>query len=180
MTLDITQHVIAEALIYDAQTGALFWKDRPERHFADAVNCRAWNSKFAGKSAFFTKTLNGYRMGTLFGRRLLAHRVIWVLVNGVEPDQIDHINGVRYDNRIVNLRNVSFTENAQNHKRHCCNKSGVVGVSIYKRHKKWRANIGYGPTYRHLGFFDSFDDAVAARREAEKHLGYHPNHGRDE
>lgn len=57
------------------------------------------------------------------------------------------------------------------------NKSGVTGVSWYKRSGKWRAQIIVDGRALHLGLFDSFDEAVAVRKAANEKFGYHPDHG---
>lgn len=118
----------------------------------------------------------GYRNIRIEGKYYLAHRLIWKLLYGEDPEEIDHINGNRSDNRITNLRSVCHYENMRNRKRGSDNTSGVMGVSWHKVNSKWRARIGE----ELLGDFDKFEDAVAARKQAEKELGYHPNHGRGE
>lgn len=97
-------------------------------------------------------------------------------MHGVDPDDIDHINGDPSDNRLENLRNVSHEVNGRNLARRKNNTSGVTGVS---RHgSKWVARICPSRRTIYIGIFDSFDDAVAARRAAEVKYGYHPNRGR--
>jgi len=118
----------------------------------------------------------GYRK-VYFDRRVYyTHRLIWKLLYGEDPEEIDHINGNRSDNRITNLRSVCHYENMRNSKQYSGNTSGVTGVSWCKDRPKWRAGIGG----KVLGDFDRFEDAVAARKQAEKEYGYHPNHGRGE
>lgn len=91
---------------------------------------------------------------------------------------IDHINGIKDDNRIANLRQVSDEENARNKKRHFRNKSGVMGVTWSKADKKWRVRIGVSGKYKCLGSFHSLEEAISVRKKAEHDLGYHENHGR--
>lgn len=106
-----------------------------------------------------------------------VHRLVWLITYGRWPEgQIDHINGVRDDNRIENLREVSVQENQRNTHIRIDNTSGVTGVS--KELWGWRARIKVGGKKINIGFFKSFDDAVAARKKAEAELGFHPNHGR--
>jgi hypothetical protein len=93
-------------------------------------------------------------------------------------DQIDHINGVRSDNRWCNLRAVSRQENAKNKRTPSDNSSGVIGVCWDRREKKWRAEIQSGKVKHALGHFPEFSDAVAARKKAERDLEFHKNHGR--
>lgn len=138
-----------------------------------------WINRFGGREAFGSKRKDGYLHGQAGGKVLLAHRVAWLLYYGQWPeDQIDHINGVRDDNRIVNLRVVSSAENGCNKKRRVDNASGVTGVHWHKRNQKFQAYIKVGGKMKHLGYFDTLDEAVVIRQEAESEHGYHPNHGR--
>jgi len=54
-----------------------------------------------------------------------------------------------------------------------------TGVQWNKAHAAWHVRIGVGGKYKHLGYFKDFNEAVAVRKEAEVHYGYHENHGRD-
>lgn len=118
----------------------------------------------------------GYRKVHFDGQIYYTHRLIWKLLYGEDPLEIDHINGNRSDNRITNLRSVSRLENMRNAKRRSSNASGVTGVFWLKDRSKWRAYI----SKKTLGEFNKFEDAVAVRKQAEKEYGYHPNHGRGE
>lgn len=132
------------------------------------------------KGQMLGTTTHGGRIGlVLQGYRYYAHRVIWKMHHGTEPQHIDHINGDATDNRIENLAEVTHTENMRNCKRNAANKHGVMGIHWNKQQRKWQAIIGAGGgRNRHLGYFDDFNDAVVARRSAEVELGYSENHGR--
>lgn len=124
----------------------------------------------------------GYLTIRLCGRRVMAHRVAWFMYYGRWPSgQVDHINHVRTDNRRENLRDVPAQENAKNTGISKRNKSGVVGVSWYEARQRWVAQIGIKREGRShtlmLGHFDELTAAVAARKRAERELGYHENHG---
>jgi hypothetical protein len=134
-----------------------------------------WNGRFAGKLAFNRRRPNGYLDGTLFGEAYVAHRIIWKMVHGTDPETIDHINGDRSDNKLTNLRSVSLGENLKNQSTPKSNTSGAVGVSYDRRLSRWRARIGS----KYLGIFPTKEAAVAARAMAAIELGYHPNHGRE-
>lgn len=133
----------------------------------------------AGKEAFISRKPNGYIYARLMGRAIYAHRAAWAISYGEWPKgDIDHINGDRADNRIANLRDVSRQENMRNAKRNRANRSGVVGVTWCRAARKWQAQIGISGKCKYLGIFSSRDDAVAARRAAERQYGFHENHGR--
>nr|WP_175479900.1 HNH endonuclease signature motif containing protein [Paracoccus homiensis] len=107
-----------------------------------------------------------------------AHRVAWAVIHGRWPNgEIDHINGDRSDNRLANLREVTKRENHRNMAIRSDNTSGVTGVYWAREKGKWAAYIKADKMVA-LGRYDTFAEAVAARRAAEKVLGYHPNHGR--
>lgn len=93
-------------------------------------------------------------------------------------EQIDHINHIRTDNRIVNLRKASNTENSRNASIGSNNTSGAVGVWFEKRRNAWVAEIKVDRRKIHIGQFDTFDAAVAARKAAEVEFGFHENHGK--
>lgn len=80
----------------------------------------------------------------------------------------DHINGNGVDNRRSNLRQATNKQNIENQRLQRCNKSGHRGVCWFKRDSKWQASIKHNGRNIHLGRFDSIEDAVSARRKAEK------------
>lgn len=126
------------------------------------------------------KRPNGYLMVSINGKQRRAHRVAWELYYGKAPiGDIDHINHVKDDNRIINLRVVDALENNRNVKRNKRNVSGVTGVSWESDRKKWLAYIGTGEkSHVKLGRFDSLLDACCARKFAEQQYNYHENHGK--
>lgn len=158
---------------YDPDTGAFTWLPRE----AVTAKHKSWNTLRAGKPAFDTfEPSNGYLRGTVLGRRLYAHRTAFAFIHGRWPaGDIDHINGIRTDNRAVNLREVSRAENCRNRRIDPRTPDGVMG--IFKSFGKWQAQIGYGGKTRYIGRYATKDEAVAARRRAEAELGFHPNHG---
>ena len=91
--------------------------------------------------------------------------------------EIDHIDGVRHNNEVENLRLVSSSENSKNTSKRADNTSGSVGVYL-TRAKKWAAQIGVSKNVIPLGTFADKDDAIAARKAAEVKYGFHQNHGR--
>lgn len=165
---------LRECIEYFPETGELVWKERPRYHFVSTRGMRTWNNKWPGKPACGHVSPRGYRCGSLDARSVFAHRIAWKIYHGREADRIDHINGVKTDNRIVNLRSVSVSENAKNKRP---TKQGKV-FGVYARGKKWSASIGCGKKLIYLGIFSSKEEAIAARRSAERLLKFHPNHGR--
>lgn len=106
---------------------------------------------------------DGYRHIAVDGRRYLAHRLAWLYVHGVFPvDQLDHINCVRDDNRIANLRLATQSQNNANMRVPSHNTSGVKGVYWHKGASKWMAYITANRQRRYLGLFTSIDAAAAA------------------
>lgn len=163
----IDVEIAKSALFYDPESGKLYWRWRNDvllRH----------NKRYAGKEAF-TSLRNGYKCGALHNSSFQAHRMAWAIFHGKDADgEIDHINGDRSDNRILNLRNVDRTKNAQNSATRKDNTSGHVGVRYWPERGKWVACL----SRKTLGYFKTFEDAVEARKAAEASAGYHANHGR--
>ena len=86
--------------------GALFWKERPRRHFKSESACRIWNLKFSGKEAGSPFRKGRYKQVTLNNQKILAHRVVWIMHHGAISDGmvIDHIDGDGTNNKLGNLR----------------------------------------------------------------------------
>jgi len=173
--------LVRELLTYNPETGKLTWLPRPRAMFVNDGTFMNWQKNRAGKPAFTSKDTHGHLQGAIMGRLFSAHRVAWAIVYGEWPNgEIDHINGIRSDNSIANLRCVSHRENMRNTKMRNDNTSGKTGVIWHIRHKKWMAQIYTGRNNLNLGYYSCFDDAVLARKAAEIKLGFHKNHGRAE
>lgn len=111
----------------------------------------------------------GYLQITVQSRAYKAHRLAWLYIHGVWPtDQLDHINRDRSDNRISNLRDVTNKQNLQNAGKYSHNTSGHTGVHWYKPYSKWVAQITHNQKKIHLGYFENLEEALAARKAAEK------------
>ena len=110
---------------------------------------------------------HGYGVIGIDNKLYRTHRVIWLYVHGYLPSgPLDHINQCKTDNRIENLREVSFGQNRQNIPIHKNNKSGLRGVWMHNQTKKWCASIGHQGKNIHLGSFSSVDEAYEAYKNA--------------
>ncbi len=156
----ITKERLDELMSYDPETG----------HFIRRVTTgnRAKAGAIAG-----TAVGNGYRMIWIDGNSYSAHRLAFLaMVGSVPPADIDHVNGVRTDNRWANLRPATRSENMRNVDRRSDNTSGATGVVWKGPLRKWQAQLVVDRKHHHLGYFVEFEDAVAARRAAEiKYFG---------
>lgn len=153
----LTQMRLKELLLYDPETGVFTWLSKPNRsiRMGDVAGCMA----------------SGYRQIKIDGRLYRAHRLAWLYVHGKWPaDQIDHINGVRDDNRIVNLREATQSQNQQNRTANANNTSGFPGVCWSKQKRKWRSQIKLASRNKYLGIFDTPVAAHAAYLAAKAEL----------
>lgn len=192
--------LLRQLLRYDEGSGRLYWIEREPglfsgQKFMSAEACaHQWNERFAGKEADKRLCSGGYRQVKLSGVVLnklgmqgapkflymLAHRTAWVLHFGSWPAAtIDHINGDRLDNSASNLREVAMAENLKNKAIQKNNQSGHIGVRDAGA-GKWRAGIHGNGKAVHLGTFDTIEEAIHARTEAQALYGYHENHGRSD
>lgn len=165
---------------YDPVSGIIVNKPRFRREDCGIFTVVAWNRRYAGIRAG-GKRLDGYRViDGKFGP-IAEHWVCWALHYGVWPcidgAEVDHINRVRDDNRLENLRLVRPIENQWNKGLSSTNTSGYTGVFLCRKTGRWRAVICVGKRHIHLGGFDTVEEAAAARHAAAVRLGRVPNHG---
>ena len=177
-SLDLTAEQARILLDYDPLTGKLFWKKRPRDMCSSEGQWRWWNTRWVGAPALDNLDRHGYLKGKIFGRVIRAHRAAWLISTGDWPEaDIDHINGIRTDNRLENLRAVTRSQNRRNSKMSSNNTSGVTGVSWFSPTKKWAARITNKDGPKILGYFPCFAVAVRARRQAERENGFSARHG---
>ena len=164
----LTQEQLKELLHYCPETGVWTWiVDRGRMRKGDQAG-----------SVSTEKGKKYRRIKLLRSIRAAAHRLAFLYMTGAFPENdVDHEDGNGLNNRWSNLRAVTFAENQKNKRLPANNVSGTVGVSWHKRDSNWDARIVVNGKYKHLGYFDNKEDAIAARKKAESELGYHPNHG---
>ena len=164
-----------ELIKYEPNTGSLFWLPRNE-NYVHHTRVNSWNTRNANRK-ITTIDSKGYLQINVLGKMYRGHRVAWFLHYGEWPNLIDHINGVRDDNRIHNLRSVNKHENGLNRGLNSKNTSGVFGVYLNKSKSLWCAQMKFkGHTY-HLGSSKDFFEAVCLRKSEERKLGFSLTHG---
>ena len=162
--MEISPQSLHIFLKYDAGSGLFVWLNREVNQ---ELYWHSWNSRWAGGPALTGKS-RGYCTGSIFGHRVLAYRVAWAMHYGEWPEVIDHINGDRSDNRIVNLRSVTTADNNRNVVISRINKSGFTGVNFVVGRGNWRAVYGK----KHLGYFGCITAAAIARKKYEIEIGF--------
>jgi len=153
----ISPDQVRRVLSYDPETGLFTWLVR---------TCgRCKHGLFSGTA----DTIGYYRVKVL-GRSYSAHRLAWAITYNEWPTlEVDHINRIKTDNRIANLRLVNKSENMLNRVgRNVC--GSVPGVSKRPGKEKWRSTITLGGTTHQLGTYLSLEAAVEARLLAEQKL----------
>jgi hypothetical protein len=151
---------------YDQNTGIFTRLARPE--ISKAINTR-YSGKITGHL-----TKYGYLVINIDHRLYLAHRLAWLYVYKEHPiNNIDHINGIKTDNRILNLRLSTHSENGQNIKAQSKNnKCGLLGVSYDKSRNLYESKIMINRKSIHLGRFKCKHEAHEAYLKAKREL--HP------
>ena len=150
---------IKQNLRYDSDTGFLWWAERGVgRQFDEPAGCLTKDAYIQIRNRFII-----YK----------AHRLAWFLYYGVWPkDQIDHINNIRDDNRIVNLREATNAENNGNMKIREGGTSQYKGVCWHKPCSKWSAQIVVNYKKIHLGLYHNEEEAALSYNKAAlEHFG---------
>jgi hypothetical protein len=159
MTTLLLQQDLVDLLDYCQESGVFKWKKKRRGIKTDVA---------LGSDNGF-----GYLRITVLGKSYYAHRLAWFYVYGVWADEIDHINGIRSDNRINNLRNVNRQTNAQyRHGPQKNNKNKVLGVSLHKASNKWQAHICIAKEKKYLGLFDDINEAHKAYLIERKRINH--------
>ena len=157
----LTQQKLKELFYYDPETGSF-------------INLTQRNSSTKIGAIAGSKYSNGYIYIQLDNKKYRAHRLAWLYTFGELPEKaLDHKNEIKDDNRICNLRVATTQENKQNiSKPSIANSSGFRGVSWEKKRQKWHAQIKLNGKTKHLGRFNTAEQAYNAYLKAKKEL--HP------
>lgn len=153
---DFTPEFLKTQVRYCPQTGEFVWLISRGR------------AKAGGKAGGVD--VHGYCRIKVLGRYYATHRLAWYYQTGEWPEEyIDHRNGVSADNRWVNLRACSNSENQQNQAAlKSSTASGHIGISWHSRNKMWVVRVGVRRSRVHVGYFHSLDDAKEAYLAAKK------------
>jgi len=155
-----TQAELRALFEYDPDSGVFTW--RISKGTVRAGDRAGWLHK------------SGYVYIGLHGKSYKAHRLAWAYAYGVDPaGLIDHKDRNPSNNRLANLRVVSDGQSNQNKQVYRNNASGHKGVGWYARRNMWRVRIQHENRVILVGFFSSVQQAVAARKAAEKRLHTH-------
>lgn len=159
--MSMTAERLRKVLNYNPHTGQFTWLVRTARriHIGDSPNC---------------KNRDGYIQVSIDNKRYLVHRLVWLYVYDEWPlFQLDHVNGIRDDNRLCNLRSVTNSQNQQNRRgARCDSRTNVIGVTWVEKRQCWRAHLMLNRKYMLKSYHKKIEDAIASRRQAE--LKYHP------
>lgn len=156
----ITQERLMELFKYDEQTGLLL-----------VVKNRKGSSKKVGSVAG-SISKNGYVELDIDAKRYTVHRLAFLYMLGKFPNEVDHINMNKQDNRWCNLRDCSHVDNMQNTPKRSTSTTGFTGVYAYKN--KFRAKINVNGKQIHLGEFATAIEASVVYSDAK--LAYHNKH----
>ena len=155
---ELTAERLRELFSYDPQTGVFRRLVRTSNRITTNADAGCLNDE-------------GYVKIRVDGKKMSAHRMAWLYVHGRHPDgEIDHINGVRHDNRISNLREIDRTGNNQNTHRVWLKNGNFTNVSRVPT--GWKARINVNKRGMSLGVYKTPEEAHAAYLAAKRKL--HP------
>ena len=132
-------------------------------YYIDGVLHHKYNKNYRTKKGDIAGSVNsaGYMFIVLKGVKFLAHRAVFLMINGKLPKYIDHIDGNKLNNKIENLRACTFSQNVCNKPKPKNNTSGEKGVYWDKNRGKWKVQMELLGKQHHFGRFINFDDAKA-------------------
>jgi hypothetical protein len=168
----LTQERLREVISYDAETGVFVWAKRPHVRYEKEAGYVYKSNGSNPENPIF------YRRICVDGCAYLAHRLAFLYMTGHFPaGVVDHINNDGTDNRWINLREASPSQNQWNRRLSRNNSSGVTGVYFDRSRNNWRSFIYINNKCRELGRYPSKDTAIKARIHAETlHFGEFSKH----
>jgi hypothetical protein len=150
---------------FNYKDGQLYWK-------------KSTNTKIKIGSMAGALDSKGYKTVQVNKKTIKVHRAIFLMNYGYLPTQIDHVNGIKDDNRIENLREATTSNNCLNQKLRKTNTSKIKNVSWHKKHQKWYVQLQILGKPKHIGCFDNLELAELVAIEARnKHHKEFANHG---
>lgn len=159
---------------YDPETGDLTWKERTGNSRSSKIFNARFVGKVAGSKVTSAHSKTAYLQVKIGKKNYKNHRVIFAIMTGYMPEQVDHIDHNGLNNKWSNLRASSNADNSKNLPMQKSNKSGCIGVNWHKAAKKWHARAVNKDGKRiDLGRFDRIEDAIKARKDHEKEFGYY-------
>lgn len=166
---------------FDYKNDELIYKARDAAYYKTRKSLiQKFNNSKVGQAVIDDCTLSNslYFLIGFHGKTHLLSHLVWIWHFGQIPAGmcIDHIDGYTTNNKIENLRLVTYLENNRNRRISSRNTSKFSGVSYSNQNKKWRADISVSNKQVCLGFFDTWLEAVKKRIEAAEKLGYTPRH----
>lgn len=149
---------VQRRISYDRETGRLFWRADPPR------------GRAVGDELPFRDNGNGYLYVSVNRRAYAIHRLAWVIVKGYWPVEVDHRDTVKSNNRWLNLREATRSQNEMNGPRRADNTSGFKGVGWHKSRSSWRAYIQKNGRHISLGYHPTPEAASRAYARAAEQL----------
>lgn len=156
-TTVLTQESLKSILNYDAESGIFTRKVITSNRV-----------KIDDPVGYISKI--GYRVISFGKRHYTEHRLAWLYTYGYLPENIDHINGLKTDNRLCNLREASMCQNSHNRGANKNNTTGRKGVHYFKRRRLFVASICVNGEKHHLGYFRTPEEASDVYQAAAKEL----------
>jgi len=153
----LTQAKLQAQIHYDPETGLFTW------------------IKTNNKAGYYPE--NKYSQIGLNNKLYYGHRLAWLYVYGYFPQYVDHINGIKSDNRLINLRKATNQQNACNSKIPVTNTSRIKGVMWNKNAKKWQVQMKIDGIQKHFGYFKDIEFAELVAQEIRSK--YHGEFARD-
>ena len=151
--------------LFEYRNGELYWKNCVLSNSDKLTAADKRHFRYAGRKAG-TGNGNGYLTTSYRKKRYYIHHLVFLMFHGYRPKLLDHINGVRDDNRIENLREVTSSQNSMNTSLRSDNVSGTRGVSWHKGAKKWMVSIQSGKAPKYMGLYEDYELACLMASEA--------------